>query len=173
MTAFLTPKGFQIITVPGTKEIVFGKRVPHNLPLTLRVYTGIEPTGVSRGVGEDAIRVSLFWRNANGEIKKAGGSKRVHRVINWKANLQNRLDNWNQDFILCACGAPMVERKGSKGSFLGCCNYPICKNTRQIAKAVSEQTGEKHSYKNTPLSNLSPKEMLAEQEVWKIEGNQY
>lgn len=169
MTAFLMPKGFQVISVPGTKETVFGKRMPHNLPLTLRIYTGIE-NGVSRGVGEDAIRCTLFWRNSQGEVKKVSGDKRVHRVTNWKANLQNRLDNWNQDFIMCSCGAPMIERKGKNGVFLGCCNYPVCRNTRQ----VKNQEAERFAYKNTPIAPVYPMdlddgEMAAEMEVLRLE----
>jgi len=158
---FLTPLGFQQIALPGTKELVYGKRIPHKLPLTLRVYSGINPDGNSRGVGEDAIRVNLFWRNQSGEVKKVGGSKRVHRVAGWKNNLKNRLDNWEQDFVICTCGSPMVERKNFKDNsmFLGCCNYPTCRCTRPLKKKADN---------NNPL-NLSPRDLRAEQEVLRME----
>lgn len=171
MRAFLTPLGFQPIQLPSTKELVFGKRLNHKLPLTLRVYTGINPDGHSRGVGEDAIRVNLFWRNQLGEIKKAGGSKRVHRVTNWQKNLKNRLDNWDQDFVTCHCGAPMVERENkAKGTkFLGCCNYPICKGAKPLPN-TEEIRREIH--KNTPIAfnGLTKEEMAAEQEVLRLES---
>lgn len=170
MESFLKPQGFQVINVPGTKETVFGKRMPHNLPLTLRIYTGIE-NGISRGCGEDAIRTTLFWRNSQGEVKKAAGDKRVHRVNNWRNNLQNRLDNWNQDFVICDCGAPMIERKGKNGSFLGCCDYPSCRNTKPLNKAISEGEGQKHAVRNTPFNFNS--ERAAEREIYQIESQQY
>lgn len=152
MENFLVPLGFRQITLSNTKEIVYAKRLTHTLQLSLRVYTGINPDGNSRESGSDAIRVNLFWRNNLGEIKNAGGSKRVHRVLGWKANLKNRLDNWDQDFITCPnCGAPMVERENkAKGSkFLGCCNYPICKTTKPL---VDERVAQKHAYQNTPIN---------------------
>ncbi len=37
--------------------------------------------------------------------------------------------------LLCPeCGAPMRERKGQYGNFMGCSNYPICRGTRYISK---------------------------------------
>lgn len=134
MHEFLTPQGFKRIQIEGTVELVYGKRVHQDdLQLTLRVYTGIDPSGSSRGVGDDAIRVSLFMRQEN-RIVKLGGSKRVHRVAGWRANLQNRLDNWLDEFPKhkCKCGYPMVPRKGTKGAFLGCSNFPICRETKAI-----------------------------------------
>ncbi len=167
MTAFLVPQGFQIITVPGTKETVFSKRIQHVLPLSLRVYTGIVGES-SRGCGEDAIRVTLFWRNRQGEIKKAGGSKRVHRVTNWRKNLAERLNNWNQDFTMCICGSPMVEREGkNKQKFMGCCNFPLCRNTKQI---LSENFGQREANRNI---SLTASELRAESEALEIESRQW
>lgn len=63
MDSFLLPQGFKRIELPGTSELVYGKRIDNNnLPLTLRVYTGIDPTGLSREVGKDAMRVNLFTK---------------------------------------------------------------------------------------------------------------
>jgi hypothetical protein len=129
--------------LPGTLELVWGKRVDKpllngdKLPLSLRVYTGINPSGDSRGVGEDAMRVNLFARKTDAQgqpiIIKLAGSKRVHRVAGWKANLQNRIDRWAEGMKLCPkCGMPMVERKGTNGKFLGCLGYPACHNTENL-----------------------------------------
>jgi hypothetical protein len=143
MSLFLVPQGFGTISIPGTVEIVFGKRVDlpipgtdKKIPLTLRVFTGINPSGESRDVGEDAIRVRLFVRNSEGKILELSGSKRVHRVVNWKQNLQKRLDGW-KDYVqdTCdRCGMPMQHRRGKNGPFLGCTDYPKCNHTKSIAK---------------------------------------
>lgn len=137
MEAFLTPQGFKPVAVAGTTELVYGKRVDRdNLQLTLRVYTGITPSGCSRGCGKDAMRVTVFWRKPDGVVKMVGGSKRVHRVEGWRNNLQNRLDAWVE--LLgprCSeCGSPMVLRHGSRGDFFGCQNYPSCRATQEVKK---------------------------------------
>ena len=139
MDAFLTERGFQPITLAGTVEKVYAKRVDKaGITLSLRVYTGVEG-GESRGVGEDAIKIMLFTKNASGKICKVGGSKRVNRVKGWKSNLQARLDKWDDvlpDVCACAkCGSLMVRRAGKNGDFLGCTGYPTCKNTRNLPNA--------------------------------------
>jgi predicted RNA-binding Zn-ribbon protein involved in translation (DUF1610 family) len=141
MTGFLAPQGFQKIELPNTDEIVFGKRMDRNgLQLSLRVYTGIVPSGDSRKAGDDAIRVNSFMR-LDGDIKKVASSKRVHRVKGWMKNLQDRIDEVARKIPseLCPkCGKPMVLREGKskeKGEpykFLGCMGYPICKSTKQV-----------------------------------------
>ena len=137
MADFLTEKGFLPLTLEGTTELVFGRRCDKgNHKLSLRVYTGILPEGDSRAVGEDAIRVTLFIM-VNGKPVKLAGSKRVHRVQGWKANLQKRLDNWQIPTIeLCRkCGMPMAIRETKKKPvrrFLGCTRWPDCKETRSI-----------------------------------------
>lgn len=138
MTAFLSKFGFQEIKLnDSTTEVVFAKRVDQdNLPLSLRVYTGISKHGESRDKGKDAIRVVLFgW--INNEPKMLGGSKRVHRVQNWQKNLTERVKNW-LDYLpkhKCPkCGNPLIvrENKNTKQQFLGCISHPNCKYTRNI-----------------------------------------
>ena len=132
---YLLPQGFKLIAIVGTSELVYGKRVDRDEQmLTLRVFTGIDFSGQSRAVGEDAMRCAVFWRNKNGTIKMVGGSKRVHRVEGWKKNLQSRLDNWLELLgpSCTICGSPMVERNGKNGKFYGCSNYPDCSHTTQI-----------------------------------------
>jgi hypothetical protein len=142
MLEFLEIHGFKKLNLPRSGEVVFGKRVDQdNLQLTLRVFTGIEiHSGHSRGVGEDAIRVHLFLRippTVRGEpprIIPISGSKRVHRVENWRHNLAARISGWD-DFPKhkCEkCGMPMTPRKGKNGAFLGCVAYPACTATKPI-----------------------------------------
>jgi len=139
MEAHLLPQGFHALRLEGTRELVYGKRVDQDgIQLSLRVYTGIEPTGASRDVGRDAMRVNIFMRAEDGRIIKLGGSKRVHRVVNWRKNLQDRIDRW-VDYMPAerceVCGLPMLPRetkKRPKRKFLGCAGYPDCDNTRNI-----------------------------------------
>lgn len=138
---FLVPQGFTKIALPKTTELVYGKRVDRDgIQLTLRVYTGIE-AGVSRSVGEDAMRAAVFLRTADGTVKMAGGSKRVHRVEGWKKNLQNRLDKWAELLgpACPRCKSLMVERKGSSGKFYGCTSFPDCKATLDVTEARREE----------------------------------
>lgn len=134
----LFPQGFKSLNLQGTLELVYGKRVDQDgIALSLRVYTGINPSGESRSVGKDAMRVNLFLRTEDGQIVKIGGSKRVHRVVNWRKNLQERIDRWLEYMPKdkCElCGLPMIvrESKKNKSKFLGCVGYPKCKNTRSI-----------------------------------------
>lgn len=136
MHAFLTENGFSRIQLAdSTVELVYAKRVYQgDFQLSLRVYTSIA-YGESRDCGEDAIRVALFMRRSDGTIVKLCGSKRVHRVVGWRKNLKDRLDNWLDYFPKehCdKCNMPMVPRKGKFGNFIGCSNYPLCKNKKNI-----------------------------------------
>lgn len=137
MTKFLNNQNFGMYN-PGrlkthtggpVHEIVFARVFGQgDRQIVMRVYTGIDSrTGRSRDVGADAIRVSL-WYSHNGKVLKVGGSKRVHRVEGWKANLQDRIDNWRDQLgpPCPKCGRPLVLRKPSKKSnkkfdpFYGC-----------------------------------------------------
>src|SRR5688572_7703740 len=93
MTDFLTARGFSEVPankLPGTKERVFAKSVDGEL--VLRVYTSVVGD-YSRDNGKDAIRLVLVsW--ATGEAKIIGSEKRVHRVVGWRANLDERLASW-------------------------------------------------------------------------------
>ena len=141
MAAHLEPQGFKVMAIEGVIELVWGKvyRID-DVAVSMRIYTGINPTGESRDVGKDAIRVCFFYRNAfSGEIRRVGGTKRVHRVKGWKTNLQSRIDGWREQLgPLCPkCGALTALRK-PKGdakwqAFYGCTNYPNCKGTIRAA----------------------------------------
>ncbi|REK56918.1 MAG: hypothetical protein DWQ49_09425 [Bacteroidetes bacterium] len=148
MTNFLEGMGFEELDransidpkLRGVKERVFSKTVGKNV--RLRVFTGIEGEG-SRKCGKDAIRCRFFGatRNKNGKVTIAplGGAKRVHRVMGWKDNLTNRLDEMSQkipQMVPCPiCGSIMVRREGKHfDAFLGCSQFPNCKGTREISE---------------------------------------
>lgn len=132
MDSFLSPQGFSRVELPGTVELVYGKRVDiDGLALSLRVYTGINPNGASREKGTDAIRCNLFWRRPDGEVRKVASSARVHRVEGWRSNLQKRLEAMTVE-RRCECGAPMVLRKSARGKFYGCAGFPECRKTAAV-----------------------------------------
>lgn len=143
MEEFLFPLGFQQITLPGTLELVYAKLIQHNgLVLSLRVYSGINPSGTSRDVGEDAIRADLWWReNKDTAPVRVGSSKRVHRVKGWRKNLQERLDKWLEFApIRCACcNKPMVARKGPHGPFYGCVGWKRDKSGCNNVVRINDQ----------------------------------
>lgn len=124
METFLFPQGFTALTIPGTKELVYGKIVKKgNHTVSMRILSGINPDGVSRGCGQDAIRVALFIRY-EGEICPVGKSQRVLRVKTWAKNLQKAIDQWSNNWQDCpACHYPMVLRQGKNGEFWGCVTY--------------------------------------------------
>ncbi len=129
---FLIPQGFSEVSLPGVRELVYGRRMDVQSPITLRIYTGIDPSGASRAVGEDAIRVAAFWRpGVDVKPKKIWTSKRVHRVEGWRKNLQDRIDSFTAPRQCPDCGAPMVSRKSRlmRSPFLGCARYPECNTT--------------------------------------------
>jgi len=130
MASYLEGQGFRPITLPNVSELAWAKRVDRNgQALSLRVYTGINANGTSRGCGTDAIRVQVFHRDADGTVVRVGTSKRVHRVKGWKANLQARIDGWQETLgpTCPKCGAPMVLRNPPKGKtwrpFYGCVRW--------------------------------------------------
>lgn len=47
-------------------------------------------------------------------------------------NIRSRVEP--TDVICDSCGAPMVVRWGTNGSFLACSTYPACKNTREFRR---------------------------------------
>lgn len=75
--------------------------------------------------------VALIDRNGLIDImSKINGKAKTENIIN---NTNNKINTSNK--VICdKCGAEMVERKGRYGAFLGCSNYPKCKNTTKINK---------------------------------------
>jgi ssDNA-binding Zn-finger/Zn-ribbon topoisomerase 1 len=134
-------KGFKPVRLEGTVELVYSLRVDPEpgKQLALRIFTGINPDGLSRAVGEDAIRVSLWSRDDEGVVMMVGGSRRCHRVAGWRTNLQKRIDSWKEQ---CGpscpkCGRMMAERESKRGKFWGCPAYrkddPMtCNGTRDV-----------------------------------------
>lgn len=134
MEDFLFNQQFKKMSIEGTYENVYGRRLRKDL--SLRIYSTIE-NGYSRKSGKDAIRCVLFWMSPKNEIKLVGVEKKVLRVVNWRENLKNRIEDWEEmlgpscDF----CKSPTVLRKNkkNKNKFFSCVNYPNCSFTKNIS----------------------------------------
>lgn len=73
-----------------------------------------------------------------------GKTKYVDVVSKFYQPLTNLLENANKEIssngITCeVCGAPMVVRVSKYGRFLGCSNYPVCKNTKPLYEVIEKE----------------------------------
>jgi len=119
--------GFYRISLVGTTELVYAKRVRPDI--SLRVYSTIQ-NGVSREKGADAVRVILFWRgDRNSEPRLIGSERKLLRVKGWEDRLRLRIQNWTEMLgSPCdKCGAHTVLRIKDKKKFFGCIHYPKCR----------------------------------------------
>lgn len=133
MSTFLKGRGFQPMKLPNTVELVFGKIVKFGkYTLSLRVYTGINPSGESRAKGTDAIRVDLYckYQPPNGKEypRSCGIPQKCLRVKTWEKNLGAAIDRAEdvENFRFCSeCGNPMIQRqRNSDGhKFWGCIGW--------------------------------------------------
>ena len=142
MDAFLSPLRFRRnnnLTYRGRpiKEIVYERTLPGKPNHIVRVYTTINRFGQKRGrgrkVGKDAIRVQVLYQDDQGEVLLYQ-PKRVHRVANWKTNLQNRLDeiiSADINVVRDKRGQPMTLRTKGANKFWGSRDYPAYKETRR------------------------------------------
>lgn len=127
MDAFLSGRGFSVISVAGVNETVYGRAA--GMGLVLAVFTGIED-GVSRGKGKDAVRLSLM---KGGRVVLS--LPHVKRQTNWRTHLAARLSDWTAvvgpDYCP-ACNSVMLRRDGRRGPFYGCTEFPECKSTLPV-----------------------------------------
>jgi RNase P protein component len=137
--------GFHQVWLDGTHELVFERQVENTSGKKwnygVRVYTSVA-NGSTRDCGEDAIRVILvptdtgprFALKVLGEGNSKAG-KRIYRTKNAMNNLRERCREYFRHVMShqCPkCESVMAVRKGSKGDFLGCVNYPKCDGTKNI-----------------------------------------
>lgn len=126
MESFLETRGFHQVNVDKCNELVWEKTSKVDGRLSLRVYSSLA-NGVSRGVGEDAIRIVVWDYSIN---KPVSGAIRTNRVAGWQNRMLTKLKNLAGSFKFTKCphcGHYMMERSGKFGTFVGCSNYPNCK----------------------------------------------
>jgi hypothetical protein len=124
MHAFLSHKGFVPVQVEGTVELVYEKTVRHqDNDVIIHVLTGINPSGESRGCGQDAIRIKLHVKY-DGKLCLVGRVQKVKRIESWRKNLGKALSNWWTNWRNCvACGNALVLINGQFGPFWGCVTH--------------------------------------------------
>jgi hypothetical protein len=91
MVELLKPeKGWHEVALERVREHVLDWRVQRfKAHIVVRVYTSVKKTtGTGRGCGKDAIRVCAVNLDTDRGLV---ASKRVHRVENWRTNLQKRI----------------------------------------------------------------------------------
>jgi len=128
--------GFNVVPrerMGSAKEWLFERQI--NEQYAVRVYSSISVhTDETRCSGQDAIRITLFDLNKDRPVKV---EKRVNRTKNALTNLhKSAREVWghaiNKDNQCPKCSSILVERKGPRGKFLGCSNFPTCKQTKNI-----------------------------------------
>lgn len=119
------------------KEFVYERQLPGKPNHIVRVFTSIQRFGRGQGqgrkVGKDAIRVQVLYQDEQGEVLLYQ-PKRVHRVANWKDNLQDRLDevlSADIKVVRDKRGQPMTLRTKGSNKFWGSRDYPAYKETRR------------------------------------------
>lgn len=174
MDEFLLPRGFQTIQVPGIdqsiSEIVYAKIVRKgNHRVSMRIYSSITPSGVSRGKGEDAIRV-ICYVMYDGKPLPVGKSQRVQRIATWRNNLGKAIERWSLAWKDCPkCAYPMVLKKGKNGPFWGCSTWSVTKcngipekNTvtsepqKKLKPVVQEKPKSEPQKKSNPVTQEKP-----------------
>ena len=97
----MRPKEFQ----DNTSEVYFQLQLDPGDPddnvsenVCIRVYSSIKARSqMSRGVGEDAIRVTLFSVPNNRPLLK-GTMPRINRTTGWKSNLASKIGDFIEQY---------------------------------------------------------------------------
>jgi len=139
MDSFMNALGFRELSREArgltVKEKVFERPFHEG---RIRVYSSVEDRpgrlAAGRKMGRDAIRVQ-YWIDDT----KVFGAKRVHRVVNWRRNMLNRVYEIEDMFghrpvPRDSSGNLMVVRTSKQGKkFWGSRDFPRTKDTRRFA----------------------------------------
>lgn len=138
MDSFMGALGFRELSRESrgltVKEKVFERPFHEG---RIRVYSSVEDRpgrlAAGRKMGRDAIRVQ-YWIDDT----KVFGAKRVHRVVNWRRNMLDRVYDIEDMFghrpvPRDSSGNPMVARTSKQGKkFWGSRDFPRNKDTRRF-----------------------------------------
>lgn len=126
----------------------FAKENIYLLNDNIKIYSSIVD-GISRSVGNDAIRVLAWCSISNLPIKSS--EARIYRVDTWAKNLRERIQKVKADIQIMkkckTCDAFLVERINSKSGekFWGCLNYKNhgkAINTTNVSNNMPPETKE-------------------------------
>jgi len=139
--AEMAAMGFAEVAYHGSKEHMYQRMMARKdgspSRFVVRICSSVHmDTGTTRDCGEDAIRILLL----DTDLKDHNGRPKI--VQDWRTfrtenALRNMRERARDAFAYaiknrCECGAVMVERKGKTGPFMGCTDYPNCKQTRPL-----------------------------------------
>jgi len=135
--AVMDEMSFNEINLDGTFERVWKYEIVDADLINrydIRVYSTIT-NHVSRNRGTDAIRCLIFDKTKNKILKL---EKRVHRtasaLVNMKARCRELYKHVRDN--RCTCGGVLLERESKHNhKFMGCSNFPICKNSKNIKQS--------------------------------------
>lgn len=95
--AIFTPEKNWKKDVMSNQEIVYSKPLLTKPHLLVKVYSSIrKANGVSRGVGQDAIRVCAINTKTDRGVRK---TKRINRVPGWDVRLKERVTEVWTDLV--------------------------------------------------------------------------
>lgn len=121
-----------IMTVENISEYVYSATLSKDFEII--VYSSISiHTNKARAKGGDAIRLKLHHESVPGPVSSEPKTLRTER---WAVNLQKKIENavrrCNEALSCCECGGYLIERASKNGEFLGCINFPQCKNSMNV-----------------------------------------
>ena len=107
--------------------------------LQVKVYTSCFG-GVSRGVGEDSIRVAVIDVSDPDGKRGVGKTTYTCRTVGWEKRVVDKIRSMFEfagAIPRCpACGKFMSQRKSANGAFMGCTGFPVCKRTMPVPTAL-------------------------------------
>lgn len=65
-------------------------------------------------------------------IELIDGNALVRLIAEVAKDVSKKIEDDNKNFICPECGGELVLRKGRRGEFYGCSNYPKCRYTRDV-----------------------------------------
>lgn len=145
--AILPSKVGHVWGVQGRERVVIFRSTG---PGVVKVFTTLtHARATARECGDDAVRIVVGIETEAGFVPQEKGVKMLRtapanpdenaRVEAFLGRLTDNIrEAWARarDARLCrACGGAMRFRKGKFGDFLGCANYPTCKNTIQLDRS--------------------------------------
>jgi len=180
MDEFMIEMGFQSMQVPNTRMLVYGKIVKiAETPISIRVYTGIDPDEGSRAKGTEAIEIRPYCRLKCADYPViVGMPQKCHRVKNWQKNMTEAIERCTspENFRFCsACGSMMTVRKrGSDNQkFWGCSTWKWtgCNGRPQHVEGTKEESPKtrkslpKQDNQRDPMAKFRiPSHLISEQQ---------
>lgn len=100
--------------------------------ISVRIYSSVDKiTGYSRDKGSDSIKIILIDDQKQVPISDV---EKIFRTNGWSSRMNTKIKEligYAASKMCPNCNVLMVKREGPHGLFLGCVNYPKCKQTKK------------------------------------------